>query len=62
MWTFHLDELSDWALGEVYASGARFVDSNGKLKVTFLNFVDIPEDALEHTFHPSTLEIFKAWR
>ena len=29
MWGFHADELSDWAIGEVYAAGARFVDERG---------------------------------
>lgn len=44
MWTLHLDELSDDALGEVYVVGARFVDMDGRLRVQFLGFVCIPPD------------------
>ena len=57
MWCFHLDELSDWSLGEVYAAGGRYVNTEGKLKVSFLNFVDIPEESVEDMFEPSTLKL-----
>ena len=58
MWGFHADELSDWAIGEVYAAGARFVDERGKLQVKFLKFLEIPEDHVADMFDESTLKLY----
>ena len=57
MWGFHMDELSDRSFGEVYVAGGRFVNADGKLKVSFLMFVYVPKDSMEHMFEPSTLKM-----
>ena len=58
MWGLHADELSDRAIGEVYAAGARIVDERRKLQAQFLNVPEIPEDHVADMFDESTCKFY----
>ena len=60
MWAIHFDESSELLLGEGYAYGARYVDSECQLKTRFLSLCHLAEAPPEEQFQPETLNELKA--